>query len=37
LGKDMVTQLAHYEYQAKAMQFALKSSGDHSGGVKQLF
>jgi len=37
LGKDMVTQLAHYEYQVKAMQYALKSSGDHSGGVKQLF
>jgi len=37
LGKDMVTQLAHYEYQAKAMQLALKSSGDSSGGVKQLF
>jgi len=37
LGRDMVTQLAHYEYQAKAMQLALKSSGDNSGGIKQLF
>jgi len=37
LGRDMVTQLAHYEYQAKAMQLALKSSGEHSGGIEQLF
>jgi tetratricopeptide (TPR) repeat protein len=36
LGKDMVTQLAQYDYQAKALQLALNKSGDKSG-VKQLF
>ena len=36
LGKDMVTQLAHYEYQVKEMQLALNASKDASG-VKQLF
>jgi tetratricopeptide (TPR) repeat protein len=36
LGKDMVTQLAHYEYQVKAMQLALNAPEDRSG-VKPLF
>ena len=36
LGKDMVTQLAHYEYKVKAMQLALNTLEDTSG-VKQLF
>lgn len=36
LGKDMVTQLAHYEYKIKAMQLALNASEDTSV-VKQLF
>jgi len=36
LGKDMVTQLAHYEYQAKEMQLAFNVSKNKSG-VKQLF
>jgi Flp pilus assembly protein TadD len=37
LGKDMVTQLAHYEYQVKAMQFAAHNTSKDSSGVKQLF
>jgi tetratricopeptide (TPR) repeat protein len=36
LGKDMVTQLAHYEYQVKEMQLAFNASRNKSG-VKQLF
>jgi Flp pilus assembly protein TadD len=36
LGKDMVTQLAHYEYQLKEMQLAFNASKIKSG-VKQLF
>jgi len=36
LGKDMVTQLAHYEYQAKIMQLALHAPQDTST-VKPLF
>jgi len=36
LGKDMVTQLAHYENKVKAMQLALNTSEDTSG-VKQFF
>jgi lipoprotein NlpI len=36
LGKDMVTQLAHYEYQIKATHLAFNTSEDTSG-VKQLF
>jgi tetratricopeptide (TPR) repeat protein len=36
LGKDMVTQLAQYDYQAIALQLALNKTGKESG-VKQLF
>jgi Flp pilus assembly protein TadD len=36
LGKDMVTQLAHYEYQVKAMQLALNAT-EGSSSVKPLF
>lgn len=36
LGKDMVTQLAHYEYKVKEMQLALNASKD-AAGVKQLY
>jgi hypothetical protein len=36
LGKDMVIQLAHYEYQAKVMQLALNASAD-APVIKQLF
>jgi len=36
LGRDMVTQLAHYEYQVKTMQLALRAA-DGTSGVKQLF
>lgn len=36
LGKDMVTQLAHYEYKVKEMQLALNASKE-TAGVKQLF
>lgn len=36
LGKDMVNQLAHYEYQAKATQLALNVS-NREAKVKQLF
>jgi len=36
LGKDMVTQLAHYEYQAKTMQLALHAP-EGTATVKPLF
>jgi tetratricopeptide (TPR) repeat protein len=36
LGKDMVTQLAHYEYKVKEMQLALNASKD-AVSVKQLY
>jgi tetratricopeptide (TPR) repeat protein len=36
LGKDMVIQLAQYEYQAKVMQLALNASAD-APVIKQLF
>ncbi len=36
LGKDMVMQLAHYEYQTKTMQLALHAPGD-TPTVKPLF
>jgi len=36
LGRDMVTQLAHYEYKVKEMQLALNASKE-TAGVKQLF
>jgi len=37
LGRDMVTQLAHYESQTKAMQLALHASESNTGAVQQLF
>jgi len=37
LGRDMVTQLAHYESRTKATQLALHASEGNTGAVQQLF
>lgn len=37
LGRDMVTQLAHYESQTKAMQLALHASEGNAGAAQQFF